>query len=123
MQESAGILLPGSRQAPPEDLNLQEFRLELPEPHYAATAYSPAKLSFAVTKWPDNDGPARAKAILFTRPSMLVGPIPSADNAGENGGAAGNRTRVRSAYYKRLYRHSPGEPGLSQYRGEGMKNQ
>jgi len=48
MQESAGILLPGSRQAPPEDLNLQEFRLELPEPHYAATAYSPAKLSFAV---------------------------------------------------------------------------
>ena len=38
---------------------------------------------------------------------------------GGNGGAAGNRTRVRSAYYKRVYRHSPGEPGQAQYRGTG----
>jgi len=47
---------------------------------------------------------------VFTRPSMLIGPMISADNAGENGGAAGNRTRVRFAYYTRVYRHSPGKP-------------
>ena len=35
---------------------------------------------------------------------------------GGNGGAAGNRTRVRSAYYRHVYRHSPGEPEQDQYR-------
>ena len=116
MQESAGILLPGSRQAPPEDLNLQEFRLELPEPHYAATAYSPAKLSFAVRKWPDNDGPVRAKAVFFTRPSMLVGPIPSADNAGRKmveppGIAPGSGPLITSAFIA-IVRASPDSPNI-----------
>ena len=47
---------------------------------------------------------------------MLIGPVISADNAEEIGGAAGNRTRVRFAYYTRVYRHSPGKPGPNQYR-------
>src|SRR5690606_6617964 len=42
---------------------------------------------------------------------------------GGNGGAAGNRTRVRSAYYRRVYRHSPGEPGQDQYRAAGVQFQ
>src|SRR6476661_2802661 len=62
-------------------------------------------------------GPGRAKAVFFTRPSMLVGPMLAPPiTRGRNGGAAGNRTRVRSAYYKRVYRHSPGEPEQDQYR-------
>ena len=55
---------------------------------------------------------------------MLVGPmLPPPITRGEDGGAAGNRTRVRSAYYKRVYRHSPGEPGPLQYRriGDGIQ--
>src|SRR3990167_3563979 len=62
-------------------------------------------------------GPGRAKAVFFTRPSMLVGPMLAPPiTRGRNGGAAGNRTRVRSAYYKRVYRHSPGEPEQDRYR-------
>ena len=48
---------------------------------------------------------------------MLIGPIRSHDNLGEIGGAAGNRTRVQSAYYVRVYPHSSAEAGQSQYRG------
>lgn len=58
---------------------------------------------------------------VFTRPSMLIGPSHPADNAEEIGGAAGNRTRVRSAYYRRVYRHSPGEPEPVQFRRQGLK--
>jgi hypothetical protein len=48
----------------------------------------------------------------FTRLSMLIGPMPSRDNAGKGiGGAAGNRTRVQSAYYERVYLHSSAEAG------------
>lgn len=47
---------------------------------------------------------------------MLIGPMQSHDNLGEIGGAAGNRTRVQSAYYVRVYSHSPTEVGLFQYR-------
>jgi hypothetical protein len=47
---------------------------------------------------------------------MLIGPMQSHDNLGEIGGAAGNRTRVQSAYYVRVYPHSPAETGQIQYR-------
>jgi hypothetical protein len=53
---------------------------------------------------------AERKHNTFTRLSMLIGPMQSRDNSGEIGGAAGNRTRVQSAYYVRVYPHSPGEP-------------
>ena len=42
---------------------------------------------------------------------MLIGPIGFALAGEGNGGAAGNRTRVRSAYYERVYLHSPAETG------------
>lgn len=48
---------------------------------------------------------------------MLIGPMQSHDNLGKIGGAAGNRTRVQSAYYVRVYPHSSAETGRSQYRG------
>ena len=38
---------------------------------------------------------------------MLIGPMLSGDTRGKNGGAAGNRTRVQSAYDVRVYPHSP----------------
>ena len=45
---------------------------------------------------------------------MLIGPMQPADNAGGGGGAAGNRTRVQSAYYVRVYLHSrlPDPPNI-----------
>ena len=39
---------------------------------------------------------------------MLIGPMLPRDTGREIGGAAGNRTRVQSAYYTRVYLHSPG---------------
>ena len=55
---------------------------------------------------------------------MLIGPIHPGDNPVKIGGAAGNRTRVQSAYFARVYLHSPGKPERFQYRdycpaGEG----
>jgi hypothetical protein len=50
---------------------------------------------------------------------MLIGPALSGDNPGKIGGAAGNRTRVQSAYYSRVYVHSPGKPEPLQYRAYG----
>ena len=46
----------------------------------------------------------------FTRLSMLIGPILPGDNPEGDGGAAGNRTRVQSAYYARVYLHSRANP-------------
>ena len=56
---------------------------------------------------------------------MLIGPALSRDNSGGFGGAAGNRTRVQSAYFARVYLHSPGKPEHREYRdywaaGEGV---
>ena len=76
-------------------------------------ANSSAKLSFAVSLAARYGEPRREKAYTFTRLSMLIGPMQSRDNSGEIGGAAGNRTRVQSAYYVRVYPHSPGEPERS----------
>ena len=42
----------------------------------------------------------------FRRLSMLIGPMLARDNRGKIGGAAGNRTRVQSAYDVRVYPHS-----------------
>jgi hypothetical protein len=47
---------------------------------------------------------------------MLIGPMQPADNAGRCGGAAGNRTRVQSAYYVRVYLHSPDKSEPTSYR-------
>lgn len=49
----------------------------------------------------------------FTRLSMLIGPVLTGDDPGRIGGAAGNRTRVQSAYYVRVYLHSRANPTLS----------
>ena len=46
------------------------------------------------------------ESFTFTRLSMLIGPIGPVETEG-NGGAAGNRTRVQSAYYVGVYPHSP----------------
>ena len=49
---------------------------------------------------------------------MLIGPMLSGDNdRGRIGGAAGNRTRVQSAYFVRVYLHSRSKPRHVQYRG------
>ena len=61
--------------AQPEDLNPQGFSLSSLEPHYAATAYSSAKLSFAVSLMARNGEPRRDKEYVFTRLSMLIGPM------------------------------------------------
>ena len=47
---------------------------------------------------------------VFTRLSMLIGPSLSGDTRRKIGGAAGNRTRVQSAYYARVYLHSRANP-------------
>ena len=52
---------------------------------------------------------------------MLIGPMLPLDNFGSIGGAAGNRTRVQSAYSVRVYLHSPAETGHAQYRRETLK--
>ena len=43
---------------------------------------------------------------------MLIGPALSGDTRGKIGGAAGNRTRVQSAYYVRVYLHIPEKPDV-----------
>ena len=49
--------------------------------------------------------PHRDKAIPFRRPSILF--RPHNPPIKDFGGAAGYRPRVRSAYYERVYVHSP----------------
>ena len=61
--------------AQPEDLNPLGFSLSSLEPHYAATAYSSAKLSFAVSLAARYGEPRRDKEYAFTRLSMLIGPM------------------------------------------------
>ena len=97
----------GASRAPPEDLNPQDLSHEINRVAYAAKRTSSAKLSFAFRKWPETVVPCREKAVVFTRLSMLIGPVPSRDTGRRFGGAAGNRTRVQSAYYTRVYLHSP----------------
>ena len=56
----------------------------------------------------------RDKANSFRRSSILFRPhVPPTR---DSGGVAGYRPRVRSAYYLRVYVHSPGEPGQAEYR-------
>ncbi len=56
----------------------------------------------------------RDKANSFRRSSILFRPhVPPTRDFG---GAAGYRPRVRSAYYLRVYVHSPGEPERLEYR-------
>ena len=62
MGKGGGVLLAGPLRAPPEDLNPQEFRLSALAPHYAAIAYSSAKLSFAVSLMARIGEPRRDKA-------------------------------------------------------------
>lgn len=49
------------------------------------------------------------ESFTFTRLSMLIGPMNFHHSYGgkEDGGAAGNRTRVQFAYYVGVYPHSP----------------
>jgi hypothetical protein len=56
-------------------------------------------------EWAGNEAHS-GESYAFSHPSMLVGPMRRA-NEREIGGAAGIRTRVRSGYYTRVYRHRP----------------
>ena len=62
-------------------------------------------------------------SLLYTSVDASRPHKPPPITRGRNGGAAGNRTRVRSAYYKRVYRHSPGKPGQSEYRLKALQFQ
>ncbi len=70
----------------------------------------------------DNGGSSpRQSNPLYTFVDPVSAPDPP--NEGEFGGAAGYRPRVRSAYYERVYAHSPGEPGPDKYRRAGTRPQ
>ncbi len=72
---------------------------------YAATATG-ARLSFAIVLvGPITVVPRRDKANPFRRSSILF--RPHDPQMKDVGGAAGYRPRVRSAYYERVYVHSP----------------
>ena len=74
-------------------------------------------MSFAIVLFtPITVAVRRAKASIFTRPSILFRPHVS--DWFQSGGAAGYRPRVRSVYYMCVYRHSSvrntlhiGDPG------------
>ena len=63
------------------------------------------------TVWTDNGGTSPSESLhLYTSVDPISAPRSLQDgprNGGEVGGAAGYRPRVRSAYYVRVYRHSP----------------
>ena len=72
---------------------------------YAAKAIG-ALLSFATSLIGSITAtPHRAKANIFRRPSILFRPL--SPQMMDFGGVAGYRPRVRSAYYMRVYYHSP----------------
>ena len=58
------------------------------------------------TFWADTVAPSRNKANPFRRSSILFRPL-NPSNERVFGGVAGYRPRVRSAYYERVYVHSP----------------
>ena len=73
---------------------------------YAAIAIAGARLSFAIVLvGPITVVPRRDKANPFRRSSILF--RPRDPQMKDIGGAAGYRPRVRSAYYERVYVHSP----------------
>ena len=89
---------------------------------YAARAIAGARLSLATVMFgPITVVPHRAKAFTFRRSSILFRPRPPPMRV--SGGAAGYRPRVRSAYYVRVYRHSPGCPRHRQHRRSGALRQ
>jgi hypothetical protein len=110
-----GILLAGSLAAPPEDLNPQDLswnyrnritrRQRIPQRSYRS------QLENGPIRWAKT-----SESSLFYTSVDASRPHTFRRYAGENGGAAGNRTRVRSAYYKRVYRHIRSKPRLKQYR-------
>ncbi len=62
----------------------------------------------------DNGGSSPRQSNSFRRSSILFRPQMPPTRV--FGGAAGYRPRVRSAYYLRVYAHSPGEPEQAEYR-------
>ena len=73
---------------------------------YAARAIAGARLSFATVRFePITVVSHRDKANPFRRSSILFRPHDPQMTG--YGGAAGYRPRVRSAYYERVYVHSP----------------
>jgi len=110
-----GVLLPGPLRAPPEDLNPQGFRWSSLGPHYAARAYSPAKLSFAVSLTARNGEPRREKAIAFTRLSMLIGPALPAitrERLVEPPGIAPGSSPLITRAFISIVRASPNPPNI-----------
>ena len=77
----------------------------VPPVAYAAIATG-ARLSFAIVQFsPITVADSRDKANTFRRSSILF--RPHDPQTKDVGGAAGYRPRVRSAYYARVYVHSP----------------
>ena len=97
-------------QAPSEPrlalLRHQGFRSKFDALHYAARRTSSAKLSFAVSLRPGTVGQAERKQRLYTSVDADRPRIRPAITRERFGGAAGNRTRVQSAYFARVYLHS-----------------
>ncbi len=110
-----GVLLAGPLAAPPEDLNPQDLswnyrnritrRQRIPQRSYRS------QLENGPIRWARTS----ESSLLYTSVDASR-PHDARRNTGGNGGAAGNRTRVRSAYYKRVYRHIRSKPRLDQYR-------
>ena len=88
---------------------------------YAATATG-ARLSLAIVLCsPVTVADSRDKANPFRRSSILFRPhVPPTRVFG---GAAGYRPRVRSAYYERVYVHSPACTGHHEYRQAAPSSQ
>jgi hypothetical protein len=119
---SGGLLLPGALRAPPEDLNPQDLvrnyrnritrRRRIPQRSYRS------QLENDPIRWVrTSESNPLYTSVDASRPRT------ARRYTGGNGGAAGNRTRVRSAYYRRVYRHSPGEPGPAEYREQTTKRE
>ena len=107
MQEGGGVLLPGPLPAPPDAAKTPGLQVETRRVAYAARRTSPAKLSFAFSLKPETVGQAGRKQHLYTSVDADRPRISPPKRGKEFGGAAGNRTRVQSAYFVRVYPHSP----------------
>ena len=91
----------------------------VPPVAYAAIATG-ARLSFAIVQFsPITVADSRDKANPFRRSSILF--RPHDPQTKDVGGAAGYRPRVRSAYYERVYVHSP--EGQTKGKGSQARDQ
>ena len=91
---------------PPDLARGQDLTSELLALRYAARANSSAVLSLATTVNGLVTKPIRANATSLAIRRSYSAPCSPPNVRRKIGGAAGIRTRVRSSYYTRIYRHS-----------------